>query len=580
MTDRLLAAHFLERFVENDLVSPDADRHGTAAMVLGVLVSIGLFLAIGMSLKYLQMPLQSPGRTALLAIGDRFVLSAVSMVVTALAAVAAWDALSLDPRDTAILGTLPIARSAIVRAKLRAVAICGATFAVAIGALPSLVQPMLMVARLPIGLLAALSLVLVQLLATLSAGLFAFASIVAAREVLRALLGWRFTRVSAALQATLIVVLVAGFLLLPAIASSAARQGGLALTLLPPAWFTGMEEAVAGRIVSELPRQPLPPRIAHLEDQATTRYRQQADRLRPLAWRAGAGLAAVLLIAVAGSLWNSRRLPLPIVAGRMVRSRASSIFSRAATLAVVRNPASRAGFFLSLHCMTRSAPHRVAMAACTAVSLALAIVLIGVGSRMSMADASLMPHPLAMTQTIALVVLLAGFRHVMRLPADVRANRLFRLAWLGQSGPFVAGVRRAALAAIVLPVLAVLLPVHVYVLGWRLAALHLTTGALMGAAIVAALTYQTSRLPFAASYVPGDLTTLGPAALVGSLIAVSIVAEIERLALTVKEATIALWVVLLAIQVVVRVAGRRNVQLDLPSAFEPAPPGATRLDLG
>jgi hypothetical protein len=580
MRDRLLTIHFLERFLENDLVSPDADRHGTAAMVLGSLLAVGLFLGFGMSIKYLQMPLQSPARTAVLALGDRFALAAISMVVTALAAVAAWDALSLDARDTAILGPLPIARGAIVRAKLRAVAIFAATFALAIGALSGVVQPMLMAGRLPIGLIAALTLVVIQEAVTLAAALFAFASVVALREVLRALLGTRFARVSAGLQAVLIVLLVAGFLLLPAILSSAARDGGRTVRLLPPAWFVGVQEAVAGDLVFGLPRPPLPASIERQEDRAAARYRELSPQVRSLAWRAALGLGLALAVALGGSLWNSRRLPLPPAGGRGGRSRARAAIARAATFTIVRSPASRAGFFLALHCLARSAPHRVVMAGCTAVSLALAIVFIGIGSRSPIADVSVMPHSIALPQTLALLLLLAGFRHAMRLPADVRANRLFRLAWLGQSGPFVAGVRRAALAAIVLPVVLSLLPVHVYVLGWRLAVMHLASGMLLGAALVMTLMGRPSQLPLAANYVPGEQNTLGPAVVIGAMIAASLFAQIERLALAGIETAAALWVLLLVVPVVTRVMGRTNPELDLPSAFEPAPPGATRLDLG
>jgi hypothetical protein len=219
------------------------------------------------------------------------------------------------------------------------------------------------------------------------------------------------------------------------------------------------------------------------------------------------------------------------------------------------------------------------MAGCTAVALALAIVLIGLGSRMPIGDASLMPHPIALTQTLALVVLMAGFRHVMRLPADVRANRLFRLAWLGQSGPFVAGVRRAALAAIVLPVVLSLLPVHVYVLGWRLAAMHLVSGVCLGTAFVMIAMNRPSQLPLAAGFVPAEQNTLGPAAVLGALIASSFFAQLERFALTSTGTAVAFWVLLLAVPVVARVAGRTNPELELPSAFDPAPPGATRLFL-
>ena len=45
MRDRLLIRHFLWRFLEHDLVSPNSDRHGVLSAVGGVLVSVSLFLA-------------------------------------------------------------------------------------------------------------------------------------------------------------------------------------------------------------------------------------------------------------------------------------------------------------------------------------------------------------------------------------------------------------------------------------------------------------------------------------------------------------------------------------------------------
>src|SRR3954453_17944963 len=123
MREQLLTRHFLARFMENDLVSPDGDRHDALAMICGGLLTSGLFVSVFVSLKFLFMPFQSPGRTADLAIYDRLFFIAISMIGMALVAVATWDALSLDPRDTAILGPLPIPRGAIVRAKLRAVAV-------------------------------------------------------------------------------------------------------------------------------------------------------------------------------------------------------------------------------------------------------------------------------------------------------------------------------------------------------------------------------------------------------------------------------------------------------------------------
>ena len=148
MRERLLTQHFLQRFLENDLLSPEADRHDAIAMACGGLLTLGLFVSIGMSMQFLFMPFQSPGRTAMLAMGDRLFFVAISMIVMALVAVLTWDALSLDARDTAMFGPLPIERGLIVRAKLRAVGILAGGFALAISSLSSVFHPSLMVAKL------------------------------------------------------------------------------------------------------------------------------------------------------------------------------------------------------------------------------------------------------------------------------------------------------------------------------------------------------------------------------------------------------------------------------------------------
>ena len=149
MRERLLTRHFVQRFLENDLVSPDSDRHAVLSLVGAGLLSSTMFITIALSLKFMFMPLQSPGRTAILAVDDRLLFLACAMIIMALVAVTSWDALSLDPRDSSILGPLPIAHGVIVRAKLRAVALFAAGFALATTAMPALVHPALMVGRLP-----------------------------------------------------------------------------------------------------------------------------------------------------------------------------------------------------------------------------------------------------------------------------------------------------------------------------------------------------------------------------------------------------------------------------------------------
>ena len=578
--ERLLTQHFLQRFLENDLLSPDADHHDALALVCGGLLTLGLFLSVFISLKFLFMPFPSPGRTAVLAVGDRIVFATLAMVVLAFVAVAAWDALSLDPRDTAILGTLPIERTVLAAAKLRAIVILAGSFSLVASVLSSVFHPTLMVARLPIGMIPALTLIVVHLLVTLSAGLFGFASVLALREVLRATLGWRFTRVSTGLQAALIVILVTTFLLMPAILSRARTDPNVA-KLLPPVWFVGLQDALVGQLVADLPRGVLPPRFASLEDRAAARYREATAWLRPLAWRAVAALAITFAVAAGAYFWNCRSLPLPLVGHRAARYRGPRLLTRALIFTTLRHPATRAGFFFTLHCLCRSGPHRVVMAGCTALSLALSTVLLGAASRSPAAQLSDVPVYALATQTISLALMLFGFGHATRLPADVAANRLFRIAWIADGPRYVTGVRRAAMAAIVLPVVLALLPPGAYLIGWRLAVMHSVTGIVIGAALLTVLMFRSTQLPLVATYAPSEaLNTVGPVVLVGGIVAVLTFARIERFALAEVQSAAILWAILALIAVVPDLLAGRNTDLDLPTAFDVPAQGTTRLDLG
>ena len=57
MREQLLTRHFLQRFLENDLVSPDSDRHDILALVFSILLASTLFITVALSLKFMFMPL-------------------------------------------------------------------------------------------------------------------------------------------------------------------------------------------------------------------------------------------------------------------------------------------------------------------------------------------------------------------------------------------------------------------------------------------------------------------------------------------------------------------------------------------
>ena len=586
MRERLLTRHFLQRFLENDLVSPDADRHETIALAGAVLLSGGLFVTSVLALKFLFMPFQSPGRTAMLALDDRLLFITVAMIVMAVVAVVTWDGLSLDPRDTAILGPLPIAHHVIVRAKLRAVAMFAGAFSLAITACPSVVHPPLLVARLRIGLAGGVFVMIVQAGVLLAAGLFGFATILALREGLRAALGGvLFHRVSNVVQGLLTVGLVTSFLLLPAIvpgATHSSLKNAAPARLLPPFWFLGLQETIAGGTVESLPRPDLPEGLEKQERTETANYRSHRAQFRALAAVGALALPGVLGLAVAGYFWNTRRLPLPIVGQLAPHRHGVGLVARLAMLTVVRAPVAQAGFFFAMKCLFRSASHRLAVAGCTAVALAIATVMLRIGAGSGIRDVAAMPLSIFATQTTVLAVMLGGFRHAVRIPADLRANRLFQLAWAGQRRRYLDGVNRGALAALIVPAVMALLPIHIYAMGPRLALMHLLSGLLLGAATLEALSFRGSMLPFASSYLPPrDLNTRGPIVAIALMFAISNLSKLERAALARPRGALMFWGVLLGLAVGLRAwDGWTARATDAQQPIDFHAPEMARLDLG
>jgi hypothetical protein len=579
MRDRLLTSHFLRRFLDNDLISPDADRHETLATVCSVLISLPLFVTVLLSIKYLG-PFPSPGRTAMVALDDHFFYIAGSMIVMALVALAVWDALALDRRDTSILGPLPIPRGAILRAKLAAVALFASGFVIAMNVTPSIIHPSLMVAQLPISVLAASALIVVHAVVTFAAGAFGFVAVLGVREVVHALLGSaRFARVSTIVQASLVVCLATTLLLLPGLSSRVARSwlvpGAFTPYAVPPLWFLGLQETLAGDLIDRLPRGALPARVLEAEDAATALYRSQRPLFLELGGVAIAALGLALLVVAAAYAWNSRRLPAPPVGRRTGRLRVSVVFAGLAQRLLVRHPVAQAGFFFTLQSLSRSVPHRLSMATCLAVGLAGATVSMrGVDVR-QVANVSSTPLAVLSVQPVLIAMLLLGFRHAVRVPAELRANWTFQLSWSGDERPYLTGVKQAAIVGLGIPILLTLFPLYAWMFGSGVALVHFVSGVLVLFALLDALLLGFRKLPFACSYVPdGSLKALAPIYVLGFLAATYGLVWLERLALGSAAGTVGflggLTTLVVSLRVVDFFQRRQRSLIDFDELPEPA----------
>jgi hypothetical protein len=525
----LLTRLFLRQFLENDLVSPDSDRSQLLAVVGAMVVSLTLFISVVMSASYVQT--LTPGQAAVMALDDRFFYLALSMLVTALVATSQWDALVVGARDAAILEPLPLPAATIRAAKMAAVAILGAAVAIAVNGFPSVVFPWLLVFNFrEVSVITLFGLMLVHAAFTVSAAVFGYLVIIACRETLSAALGARwFHRVSPWAQGALIVALGGSLLLLPAAADRIAQRGPDDWrTMVPPMWFLGAYELAAGTVIADLPRGIMTPRQRVADQAASARYDARRPYFPGFARRAGMAVGLTLLIAIVAYMWNARRLPAltpPIPAAprrRWTHGR------RLVNAFILRQAAARAGFYFSLAAMWRSSTHRLTLACAAAAGLAMSVVaLSNVDVQGGVASARLLSM-----QPLLYGALLVGFRHIIRVPAELRANWGFQLAWRGRERAFVAGVKGAALVGLVFPALAVLLPLYLSVLGIERALLHAALGLAGAVVLLEALMAGYEKVPFTCTYLPSENTkALAPIYIIAFLIGASMFARMQYAAL-------------------------------------------------
>lgn len=551
MRDRLLIRHFLARLFDNDLIAPQADAHKGASIALACLLSAGAFLTVISGSKYVMTPLRMPAWNAAGYVDDSLLFVLLSMIVLALVAVVAWDGLALDARDEAILGPLPISRARMVRAKLGAMGALAGAVLLALNGPPTILHPSAVLAQLPAGFAIAGRLMVAHAVTTAAAGLFGFCTVLAVREVLRAVLGGWWPAASTRLQATLIVLLATTFLVTPSFLGKVPER------LTPPAssdwrvranpamWFVGLHEALVGTAIVDIPSPPdMPRRLQAVEDRARARHRASRAGVAGLAAAAVAALAISGGLAFGAFLWNARRPAARARTPRRGGAARASLPARIVAATLARAPAVRAGFAFTVRILARSVPHRAALAVAAAFGLAVAAIGIGRAMRTPAGTATL--RGLLTIQPLLLACVLAGCEQAMRLPAHLPAAWSVQLAWPGDARGFVTGVKRALAAAVGLPVIALLLVIHLAFLAPGIALGHAAVGVLLLLIGLELRFLAVPTLPFLTAYAAGNRLKLAPLWFAGAIVLAEAIAGIEASALGGVRGTAALLGVMLA----------------------------------
>jgi hypothetical protein len=209
-----------------------------------------------------------------------------------------------------------------------------------------------------------------------------------------------------------------------------------------------------------------------------------------------------------------------------------------------------------------------------AIGLAISTIILRGIDLGSAPDVASLPVGLLAIQILLVMALVAGLRHAMHVPAELRANWTFHMAFAGDERPFISGVKRAAILVVVCPVLLALAPLHAAILGPKFAAVHAAWGALAALGFLEAAMLGFRKIPFASAYVPtGRLRTFGPPLVLAALAGAYALAWIERLALSTDNSGVLLAIagaLVLALRGLDALQRRSQVAMDLDEA--PSPP--------
>jgi hypothetical protein len=481
---------FWQRFLDNDLIAPQAETRLALAPILALLAIPGVILSLRSYGRYsflwtrIGFPVPPYPFDLAVSWSDKFFFLYLSMILMGFITVLEWDALFPDRRDYLILAPLPIQLSTLLTAKVAALFLFLMVFTLALNGCSAILFPLMaMNPHAPAGY--ALRYVGAHATSVFAANAFVLLFCIALQGVLmNAASARHFQWISRTLQLLLLFLFVCLFFLLPRTLSFVKGlnlDNSAFIRFLPPMWFTGLYETLQGS--------------DHLE-------------FRTMASLAGQALAGALVMFTLTYMASFRR--------HVRRSLESSNTALSGTAewthgvlqrldsVLLRNPVERAVFHFSSWTILRSPRHRLYLGAYAGIGLAL--TLLGIASSILHSadvgieryDPSLLSIPLVMSFFI-----LCGLRFIFTVPAELNANWVFRLVQGAPPQEVLSGTRKVMWAFGVLPLPAVLFPFYSALWGVQASLLHLVFVFTLAGLLAEILLLKFQKVPFTCSYLPG-----------------------------------------------------------------------------
>ena len=489
-----LVRHFLGRILDGEWSSSPGQWRSAAIGLFSLFLPAGLLLVregtmnANYASKYLRLTMAADHAGIRAAtIADEGALITLIVCVTGLIALLQWQSLFPSGRDYLALASLPVRSSQIFTARFTSMLLFSTAIIAAMNVLPSLIGPIEFGGGWQLdsshwwhaG---------AQALSSGLACLFVFFAIVALQGVLLNVVpASLFTRVSVYVQGAL-----AGLFLLGGFYSWSIKEWRPEIIAklpefgawLPPVWFTGLYQTLTG----------------------------EGDAFfMTMAQRAVISSGTAVMLALGTYLISYRRyrkllLESPV---RLVTPR---VWRWSLLRLLARTPRREAVMDFMAKTLVRSRTHRllwmVYLGAAAAVLLNSSLIngamFTGSGGWDKALEFLVLFWPLA-----CCVVVLNGFRHVLSVPADLRANWIFQITESQGRAEWMSAVERFVIAYAVAPIYLALFPVAGYVLGWPLAVRMTVLQLLVSLSIFEVLFYSWQKLPFTCSYIPGERPLVG-----------------------------------------------------------------------
>jgi hypothetical protein len=448
----------------------------------GILVSLLMFEKYGSLIRYLRgNPIFDPYTATM---PDEYFFLVLSMVVTGAAALWRWDALFLDRRDYANLVPLPLSLRAIFFANLSAILTLAALFTVVVNAASLVLFPIAVVGSQN-SFAVWIRFTLGHAVAVFTASAFSFFAVFALAGILMALLpAALFRRVSHAarfLLAIILLALIASSFTVPYLLTQVSVPAAHKIASFPPVSFLGL---------------------------ARTIWLQGAD---PVAAKiSGAALSAVgvtMLIAFVAYALSFRRsfIRIPEMAdvGPLPRLRHSISLLAPLHRTILRNAPQRACYHFVARTLLRSDGHLQILLGFAALGLVLsAETLSSAPSLHSLVNGQTPSAEFLSVPFILAYCVIVGIRFAFELPADLRANWIFRY-WLDPGQQDARAIARRVLLLFTLPWLAPAVFFSVlFFWGWSAALLHATILIACTVLLVEVVLIRFRKIPFTCSYPP------------------------------------------------------------------------------